>query len=122
MHSVRVDRIHKMIEQRLGGTPDVAAIEAAGAEARRAVRSLNAAPGQHVSMYDLTGINAISDAALASAMQQWADPRYTIVRARKVALVASSALARLKLKGAAASRENMRLFADRSDAMRWLLS
>lgn len=122
MHSVRIDRINKMIEQRISGTPDVAEIEAAGAEARRAVRSLEAAPGAHVSLYDLTGIGAISDAAIESAMRQWADPRYTIVRARKVALVAPSALARLKLGKPTAPRENMRMFADRAEAMRWLFS
>lgn len=122
MHSVRVDRINKMIEQRVSGMLDVAEIEVAGSEARRAVRSLQAAPGAHVSLYDLTGMDAISDAAIDSALRQWADPRYTIVRARKVALVAPSALARLKLARPAAVRENMRLFADRTQAMRWLFT
>ncbi len=122
MHSVRTDRINRMIEQRISGTPDVAEIEAAGVAARKAVQSLGAAPGTHVSLYDLSGVQAISDEVIDSAMKQWADPRYTIVRARKVALVAPSAIARLKLNRPATSRDNMRLFADRGEAMRWLFS
>lgn len=122
MHSVRVDRVNKLIEQKVSGTPDVAEIEAAGAEARRAVRSLKASPGAHVSLYDLSGIGAISDAVIESALRQWADPRYTCVRARKVALVAPSALARLKLGKPTAVRDNMRMFSDRAEAMRWLFS
>lgn len=122
MHSIRIDRINRLVEQRVAGTPDVAEIETAGAAMRQAIRTLGAGPGAHLSLYDLTGMDGISDAIIASAMQQWADPRFTCVRARKVAMVVPSALARLKLGGPASRRDNMALFADRATAMKWLFA
>ena len=122
MHSVRIDRINKLIEQRVSGTPDVAEIGVSGAEVRKAVHSLGLGPGGHVTLYDLSELGLISDAAVASAMQQFADPRFSCVKARKVAVVMPSALNRLKLTGPSAARDNMQVFPDRAAAMRWLFA
>jgi hypothetical protein len=122
MHSVRVDRINKLVEQRLTGVPDVLEIEAAGTLMRQAVRSLNGGPGQHVSLIDCTELGPIADDAVASAFRQWNDPRFSCVRARKVAVVVPSALARLKLTQPVSGRPNMQMFADRAGAMRWLFA
>ena len=122
MHSVRIDRINRLVEQRVSGTFDAATVERSGAEMRRAIRSLDAGPGGHLSLYDLSELTIPSDAVVEGAFQQLADPRFTYVRARKVAVVAPSALMRLKLAGPAAARDNMAVFAERPDAMRWLFA
>ncbi|MBN8808639.1 MAG: hypothetical protein J0I47_10475 [Sphingomonas sp.] len=121
MHHVTVDRINKLVEVRLQGALDLAAIEASGAATRAAVRSLGLGPGAHVTLCDVSEGGVIDDAAIASAFAQWADPRYTVVRARKVAIVAS-ALNRLKATAPSATRDNMALFATRAEAMRWLFA
>jgi hypothetical protein len=121
MHNIRVDRINKLVDVRLTGTLDVAAMEASGVAARAAVRSLGLGPGAHVALYDISEGGVIDDAAIASALQQWADPRYTCVRGRKVAVVAA-ALNRLKVAGPTAVRDNMAIFATRDEAMRWLFA
>lgn len=122
MHSVRIDRINRLVEQRVVGALDLAEVERSGAAVRAAVRSLGTAPGAHVTLYDLSETAPMDDAVIESALRQFADPRFTCVRARKVALLAPSALARMKLNAPAGSRDNMRMFADRGAAMRWLLS
>ena len=122
MHGVRIDRINRLVEQRVVGALDLAEVERSGAAVRAAVRSLGTAPGAHVTLYDLSETAPLDDAVIESALRQFADPRFTCVCARKVALLAPSALARMKLNAPAGSRDNMRMFADRGDAMRWLLS
>ena len=122
MHSIRIDRINHLVEQRVSGTPDVAEVEASGAEVRKAVRSLGLGPGKHVTLYDLSEMGLVSDAVIACAMQQFADPRFTIVKARKVAMVVPSALARMKITPASATRDNMATFSNRAEAMKWLFA
>lgn len=120
MHTVRIDRINRLIEQRVSGTLDLDEVEASGNAVRQAVRSLGAGPGAHVTLFDLSEMTLASDAVIASAMRQFADPRYTCVKARKVAMVIPSAVARLKLGPSVASRDNMAVFAGRDEALRWL--
>lgn len=122
MHKVTVDRISKLVEVRLSGTLDVRAMEESGAAARAAVRSLGLPPGAHVALYDVTDAGLADTAAADSAMQQWADPRYTCVRGRKVALVVPTALNRMKIAAWSETRGNMAIFTNRAEAMRWLFA
>lgn len=122
MHKITVDRINKLVDVRLSGTLDVAAMEASGAATRAAVRSLGLGPGAHVSLYDISDAGLVGDAVIASALGQWADPRYSCVRGRKVALVVPSALNRMKIAAPSATRDNMAVFANRAEAMRWLFA
>lgn len=86
------------------------------------MQSLGLGPGAHVTLYDLSEMGLVSDAVIANAMQQFADPRFTCVRARKVAMVVPSALARMKITPASATRENMAMFGTRTEAMKWLFA
>lgn len=122
MHTIRIDRINKLVEQRIGGTPDPAEAEANGAAMRHAVRSLGVMPDTHLSLYDCSEMGPVGDEVLASAFRQWNDPRFTCVRARKVAVVLPSALTRLKAAEPSQARANMQLFATRAEAMRWLFA
>lgn len=122
MHSIRVDRINKLVEQRIVGTLDVAEVEESGAAMRHAVRSLDAAPGAHLSLYDCSAMGNVGNDVVASAFRQWNDPRFSCVRARKVAVVVPSNLTRLRAADGSRSRPNMQMFADRAEAMRWLFS
>lgn len=122
MHKVTIDRINKLVEVRVSGALDAAAMEASGADARAAVRSLGLGPGAHVSLYDISDAGLVGDDAIASALGQWADPRYSCVRGRKVALVVPSALNRMKIAGPSRTRDNMAMFATRAEAMRWLFA
>lgn len=120
MHSVRIDRINRLVEQRIGGIPDEAEIGAAGVEARKAIRALDTGPLGHVTLVDCSDIGPVTDAVIAAAFAQWNDPRFSCVRARKVAMILPSALARMKVSPPSKSRDNMALFSSRDDAMRWL--
>lgn len=120
MHSVRVDRVNRLVEQRIGGTPDVAEIEAAGVEVRKAIRALNAGPAGHVTLVDCSEMGSIPDTVVAAAFAQWNDPRFSCVRARKVAMILPSAIARMKVGPQSKARTNMAVFANREEAMRWL--
>ena len=122
MHSICIDRVNKLVEQRISGTPDVAAIETYGAAMRQAVRSLGTRPEAHLSLYDCSQMGVIGEDAIASALRQWNDPRFSCVRARRVAVVAPMALTRMRLARGDGMRANMQLFASRSEAMRWLFS
>lgn len=122
MHSIRIDRISKLVEQRISGAPDLVEVEEAGAAMRHAVRSMGFAPESHRSLYDCSEMGAVGDDVFDSAFRQWNDPRFTCVRARKVAVVLPSTLARLRIRGQADRRANMQLFATRPEAMRWLFS
>lgn len=122
MQSIRIDRINRLVEQRISGSPSAAEADEWGAAMRQAVRSLGTAPGAHVSLYDCSEMGLVGDDALASAFRQWNDPRFTCVRARKVAVVLPSALLRMKAAPGSRARDNMQLFATRPEAMRWLLA
>ena len=122
MHTIRIDRINKLVEQRIVGAMDVTEVEESGAAMRHAVRSLAAAPGAHLSLYDCSEMGRVGDDVVASAFRQWNDPRFTCVRARKVAVVVPSNLTRLRAADGSKSRPNMQMFADRAEAMRWLFS
>ena len=122
MHRVRTDPINRLVELRLSGALDIAAVEAAGESARLAVRSLGGGPGAHVSLYDLTDADPPRADAVRSAFDQWNDPRLAAVRARKVAVVAPRPLVRLGLAKPGATRPNMAVFEDRQAAMRWLFT
>lgn len=122
MHSIRVDRINALVEQRISGTPDVAEIEESGAAMRKAVRELGTPPETHRSLYDCSAMGPIGDDVVASAFSQWNDPRFSCVRARKVAVVVPSTLTRLKAAESTKTRPNMQLFATRAEAMRWLFT
>ena len=122
MHSIRIDRINKLVEQRIAGTLDLAEVEESGAAMRRAVRSLGTAPGAHLSLYDCSDMGLVGEEVVASAFRQWNDPRFSCVRARKVAVVVPSPLTRMRTADDSKSRPNMRMFAERGEAMRWLFS
>lgn len=122
MHSIRVDRINKLVEQRIVGTIDVAEVEESGAAMRQAVRALGTAPGAHLSLYDCSDMGSVGEDVVASAFRQWNDPRFTCVRARKVAVVVPSPLTRMRTADDTKTRPNMRMFAERGEAMRWLFS
>lgn len=122
MYRIRIDRIGKLLEQRVTGTPDVAETEASGAAMRQAALTLGLGPEEHVTLYDLSEMGLVGDDVIASTFRQFNDPRFSCVRARKVAVVIGSALLRMKVAGPSETRPNMRVFADRADAMRWLFA
>lgn len=122
MHSIRIDRVNKLVEQRIAGTLGVAEVEESGAAMRHAVRSLGTAPGAHLSLYDCSDMGLVGEDVVASAFRQWNDPRFSCVRARKVAVVVPSPLTRIRAADDSKTRPNMRLFAERGEAMRWLFS
>ncbi len=122
MHSITVDRINRLVEQRVSGALDLAGVVETGAAVRKAVRSLGTAPGAHLTLYDLSELSPVGDDVVGSAIEQFADPRFSCVKARKVAMVVPSALMRLKLAGPLGTRDNLAVFADRPAAMRWLFA
>lgn len=122
MHKIVLDHVNKLLEMRLSGPASLADIVSAGTAARAAVRSFGTPPGAHRSIYDLSEMGAISDEAIDKAFSEWADPRFTCVRARKVAIVAPPPLIRSRLEKLRDSRPGLSVFETRQQAMRWLFA
>lgn len=122
MHKIVVDRVHNVIEVRVLGDATFDSIGLAGAAARKAVQSLNVKPGIHSSLYDLSDMISATPDAIARAASEWADPGFSCVRAKRIALVMPDVAMRQRLQPLTQARADLQTFAGRPHAMRWLFS
>ena len=122
MHEIRIDRDRLFVDVRAAGffTPDLAA--AVTEEVRLAVRSLGPDAGQHVTLYDISGLK-VSPGVTVEAMQSaWADPAIRPLWSRRVAYCTPSALARLQVARLREARADIGIFASRREAIDWLMA
>ena len=127
MHRVTVDRINKLVEVRLSGMLDVAAMEASGTrDARRGALAGASGPGAHVSLYDISDAGLSIGAAGGSLARLRAMGRSALLPACAGArwrCVVPSALNRMKIAGAESRRATTwRCSRARAEAMRWLFA
>lgn len=122
MHKVVVDRSHLVVSVTVAGYLDDAAVQAAAVDLHAAIRSLGAKAGRHVTLYDMTGLQAVSPTTLARFAGYFVDPKIASLWARRVAMVSVSPLVTLQMERVSRVRDTLRVFSNRREAMAWLLA
>ncbi len=122
MHKVVVERSHGVVSLIAEGYFDETGLTAAAADLHRAIRSLGARAGRHVTMYDLTALNVVTPAVLDAFARYFSDPRIAPLWARRVALVTRSLLVTQQMERVRQVKDTLRIFNDRRAAMAWLLA
>jgi hypothetical protein len=120
-HQIRFDPASKLLELQLAGlvSPEDAAW--IGEELRGVIRSLGADVGQHVTLYDISGVQVVPPATVELLKETFANPAVRMLWARRVAFVVATALARLQVQRLKEAREDIAIFDDRESAIAWLL-
>ena len=91
-HSIEVDLTRKLIDLRIGGliSPEDAAW--IGEELRAAIRALGDDVGQHVTLYDGSGVPVVPQETVELIKHTLDNPEVRKLWARKIAFVVSTAL------------------------------
>lgn len=121
-HSIEIDRRRKLIDVRINGIlmpEDVAWI---GEEIREAVRSLGPGAGEHVTLYDLSGLQAAPAAAVDMIKETFSNPVVRQLWSRRLAVVAPTAVIRMQAHRVREARPDLVVFNDRESALAWLLA
>lgn len=118
---IEVDPARKLVIVTASGFFTPEATHAATMEMRAALRTLGAAVGQHVTLYDMRGVSASSNETVELLRMAFANPVYKPLRARKVAFVATSRLLRRQIDRVREARPDMRIYDDYDAALAWLL-
>lgn len=121
-HSIEVDRRRKLVDVRISGILMPEDVAWVGEEIREAVRSLGSGAGQHVTLYDLSGLQAATAASVDMIRETFANPVVRNLWSRKLAVVAPSALIRMQAHRVREARPDLMVFDDRAAALEWLLA
>ena len=122
MHKVVVDRSHAVVCVVAQGCFTEADLAAAARDQHAAIRSLGARAGQHVTLFDLSGLKVSPPALIHQFARYHTDPQFAPIWARRVALVTRSALVAQQMERVCRARTAMKVFADRREAMAWLIA
>jgi hypothetical protein len=110
----------KLVDVRIRGCfPPDAAHEATWAT-RRAIQSLNAGPGQHITLYDMTDAAPSPRETVELIRMGFANPVYKPLWARKVAFCARSLLVRRQIERLREVRPDIGVFDTREAALAFL--
>lgn len=121
-HSVEVDPARKLVILTMSGVipPEDAAWMAE--EVRSAVRSLGAAVGQHVTLYDFSAVPVVPQATVDQLIATFRNEAIRYLWARKLAIVTTTALGRMQAGRIKEVRPDIELFGNREAALAWLLA
>lgn len=120
-HSIEVDLERKLIDLRIGGlvSPEDAAW--IGEELRAAIRALGDDVGQHVTLYDASGVHVVPQETVELIKHTLDNPEVRKLWARKIAFVVRTALAKLQAQRLKEVRADIGVFEDRDAAIAWLM-
>ena len=120
-HSVTVDPAKKLVILTMSGIISVEDAAWMGEEVRAAVRSLGEAVGQHVTLYDFSGVPVVPVATVEQLRETFRNEAIRHLWARKLAIVTTTALGRMQAQRVKEVRGDIALFGDRAAALAWLL-
>lgn len=120
-HRIVVDRPRKLVivEAHAILSPEDAGW--VGEELRAAIRTFGDEIGQHVTLYDVSGVPAVPTATIDLMMRTFDHPAVRALWARKVAFVVTNATGRMQVKRLQKVRSDFGIYSDREAAIAWLL-
>lgn len=120
-HRIVVDRPRKLVivEAHAILSPEDAGW--VGEELRAAIRTFGDEIGQHVTLYDVSGVPAVPTATIDLMMRTFDHPAVRALWARKVAFVVTNATGRMQVKRLRKVRSDFGIYSDREAAIAWLL-
>ena len=121
-HNVTVDPAKKLVILTMSGVISPEDGAWMGEEVRAAVRSLGAAVGQHVTLYDFSDVPVVPLATLEQLRETFRNASIRYLWARKLAIVTKTALGRLQARRVKEVRPDIEVFDDRDAALAWLLA
>lgn len=92
-----------------------------GEELRAAIQTFGDEVGQHVTLYDVSGVPAVPTATIDMMMESFDHPAVRALWARKVAFVVTNATGRMQARRLQKVRPDFGIFARRDAAIAWLL-
>lgn len=121
-HRITVDRPRKLliVEAFAVLSPEDAGW--VGEELRAAIRTFGDEVGQHVTLYDVSGVPAVPTATIDLMLRTFDNPAVRALWARKVAFVVTNATGRMQVKRLRQVRPDFGLFDDREAAIAWLVA
>lgn len=121
-HSVTVDPAKKLVILTMTGVISPEDGAWMGEEVRSAVRSLGDDVGQHVTLYDFSGVPVVPQATLEQLRETFRNEAIKHLWARKLAIVTTTALGRMQAQRVKEVRGDLEIFGDRDAALAWLLA
>ena len=120
MNAIQIDKANNRVMIRAAGFWLKQPVEHFCLQLRHTLPALGAGLGRHALICDLTE-SFVSPAETIEALKAiFTDPAHVRLRARHVAFVTRSALARLQLERLATARAGIRVFADEAAALDWV--
>ena len=121
VQTIHIDPARKLVDVRLSGFFTVEDAGWTGEELRESILALGPAVGEHVTLYDATDLSIAPNETVEAVKRMFAHPAVRPLWARKVAIVAKSALGRMQLVRLREARADIEIFDDREAAIAWLL-
>lgn len=92
-----------------------------GEELRAAIQTFGEDIGQHVTLYDVSGVPAVPTATIDMMLRTFDHPAVRALWARKVAFVVTNATGRMQAKRLQQVRPDFGIYGDREEAIAWLM-
>ncbi|HEY0623864.1 hypothetical protein [Sphingomonas sp.] len=120
-HRILVDRPRKLVIVEVHAILSPEDSGWVGEELRAAIRTFGDEIGQHVTLYDATGVPAVPTATIDFLMHSFDHLAVRALWARKVAFVVTNATGRMQVKRLQKVRPDFGIFARRDAAIEWLM-
>jgi hypothetical protein len=119
---IHIDRARRLVDVRVSGFVTAEDASWLGEDVRAAIRTLGDDVGQHVTLYDVSDVGVAPGATVDIVKGMFAHPQVRPLWARRVAIVARSALSRLQLQRLREARSDIAIFENREAALDWLFA
>ncbi|WP_447726765.1 hypothetical protein [Sphingomonas koreensis] len=120
-HRIIVDRPRKLVIVEVYAILSPEDSGWVGEELRAAIQTFGDEIGQHVTLYDVSGVPAVPTATIDMLLQTFDNPAVRALWARKVAFVVTNATGRMQVKRLQKIRPDFGIFAKRDMAVDWLI-
>ncbi|WP_404365618.1 hypothetical protein AB5I39_09270 [Sphingomonas sp. MMS24-J45] len=115
-HVIRVYPQKQLVDITVGGVFDVPRVIQVALDVKAAIDSLGLGPGEHLTLFDVSGFSLQSQDVVAALQSVLGDPRYT---SRRLAVVADATLSPMQMQRVL-KRDTAQWFNNRRVAEAWL--